>query len=381
MLRNANTTVRELFHAQDPGTFKVLFKYEAIRLSKILDGPRQHLYPRGSNIRFQTRRSRTIVGWEYSDVVENCTEYTPKSVRLGKDCGDWHRYARDFRVIPFFCSKVGDAETITPKDLESVCPVFRTLPEGRSHLPIRVPALPHKYERQGCHGSQLTPSGYTLLGPDDAFQPCHCKTGTGRASVSSGGVRPNRPTSQEGPEIHCKCIRTYRIERKGKAKRCSHLSCFEGMGSGAIIVGTYDATAAPTIASMPVRLPPMDSVGARAPSLNEKIQNTVSIQVPNLFGSIRPEQTIQAPTADQLDTDEDDQLSDWSSSSVEGGVPLDSTYSEGSEEDGEDDDSSTEMDNLKPMSHLIETTPLLAADDVEDGGNSLAVSDTLFPAR
>lgn len=365
MLDNADTIVREPIHAQNPGTFKILFKHEVIRLSKILDGLRQQLYPRGSSLRWQPRLSRTIVGWEYSEMVDDCTENTPKGVRLGKDCGDWHRYARDSRVIPFFCSKVGDVETITPKDLESVCPVFRTLPEGRSHLAIRIPALLHKYERQGCRGGQLTPSGYTLSGPDNAFKPCHCVTGIDRAPATSGDIRPYPPTGQEGSGVHCKCVRTYQIEKGGKTKGCFRLSRLEKMDSGAIIVGTYDSPTSPLVATSTARHPPDDLVGAPAALINEDIENTISPQVPQLFGSTGSEQRISSPTSDQLDVDEDGHLSDWSSSSVGGGFPLNFGQSESSEEDEDDEKSSTEMNALDPTIRLVGPTRFLTADDVE----------------
>ncbi|KAF5980099.1 hypothetical protein FBULB1_5343 [Fusarium bulbicola] len=148
------------------------FKCEVKLLYSTIDGLWAQSYASGDTaVKLGVEFGQNVTGWEYMDVVNNVKVILPKSVDLKKSCGRWNDYAKDIEAIVLFGANFGDI--LKPGSTE-LCSNYKCLPRDECYLGVRTSALQSLFDRQGSSQDQkkLTPSGLTLQGSQDLFEPC-----------------------------------------------------------------------------------------------------------------------------------------------------------------------------------------------------------------
>lgn len=162
------------------------FKDEVKSLWSAIDGLWANSYADSSkSLKLNFDRGHVVSGWEYMQMVENSRTIHPKSITLGKSCGEWNHYAKDIQAVVLFGGNFGDI--LQPASPNTLCSGFRLLPKDKCYLALRTDTLETLYDRQGSLEDQkkLTGSGLTLQVPKNLFKPCdHRKPPNGNICCS-----------------------------------------------------------------------------------------------------------------------------------------------------------------------------------------------------
>ncbi|KAI0970210.1 hypothetical protein F4678DRAFT_480447 [Xylaria arbuscula] len=151
------------------------FKEEVKLLFSTFDGLWANDYEcQGTQLKLELpfKQTASTFGWEYMDVVRNCRRMLPKTIELRKTCGRWNVYAKDIQALVLFGANFGDI--LKPASAMTICSTFSSLPKNECYLAVRADVLEGLFNQQGSLGDRrrLTPSGYTLIGPESPYKPC-----------------------------------------------------------------------------------------------------------------------------------------------------------------------------------------------------------------
>lgn len=157
------------------------FKHKVQKLYERLDGMQESMHSSAHGkrgISLPTMASRSICGWEYLELVQNCRQIPPRRAELRESCGSWPAFAMDPDIRGIFLLGHDFGDLLRP--VGNVCPLYRSVPQGLDLLGIAVRDLDTLFKhRQFWHNpEQLTSSGWQWHRPGLLFEICVERNGT-----------------------------------------------------------------------------------------------------------------------------------------------------------------------------------------------------------
>lgn len=172
MMSRANIVLRKgpmMNRTATEGT--VTFKNKVQELYERLDRMQADA-PDKPILRLPTEASRTLVGWEYLELVKRAKLMSAKKTVLQGTCGQWPSFAMDpdIRGIFLFGHDFGDLL----RPVGDVCPLYKSIPEGLDFLGLMVEDLKTLCKDRGSwpDPEQITSSGWVLHRSGLLFDSC-----------------------------------------------------------------------------------------------------------------------------------------------------------------------------------------------------------------